>query len=67
MTFIDKDGMKYKAVKQNNKYYLLTIHSNNKGDSKYHKIEVKGKKNVMKYIKNNKLKRYEELYEFISN
>lgn len=58
MIFKDDKNLKYKAVKKNGKYYLLTMHYYY--DNKVHyKIEVEGKENVLIYIKNNKLKRCE--------
>lgn len=59
MIFIDEFGLKYKAVKKNGEYYLLTIHSDT-DKHQYYKVEVKGKQNVLTYIKNNKLQEYEE-------
>ena len=62
MIFIDKNGAKYKAVKKDGNYYLLmnyTKADNTPGQ----KIEVKGKQNVLTYIKNNKLKKYDDTKE----
>lgn len=59
MVYIDESGLKYKAVKKDGKYYLLmnyTKADNTPGQ----KIEVKGKQNVLTYIKNNKLKKYDD-------
>lgn len=54
MILIDKNGAKYRAIKKDNEYYLILEYRdiNNK------KIEVKGKDNVLKYIKSNGLKKY---------
>jgi hypothetical protein len=60
MTFIDSAGLKYKTVKKDGEYYLLSSHLDN-WKKEYYKIEVTGKRNVLVYIKNNKLKKYEEL------
>lgn len=60
MTYIDQYNQKFKAVKKNNQYYLLLITRNIYGETKY-KIEVTGKQNVYAYIKNNHLKKYEEI------
>ena len=62
MVYIDESGLKYKAVKKDGKYYLLrnyTKADNTPGQ----KIEVKGKQNVLTYIKNNKLKKYDDTKE----
>lgn len=59
MILIDKNGAKYRAIKKDNEYYLLmnyTKADNTPGQ----KIEVKGKQNVLTYIKNNKLKKYDD-------
>lgn len=54
MILIDKAGVKYKAVKSRNEYYLILEYR----DVKTKKIEVKGKDNVLRYIKSNGLKKY---------
>ena len=59
MTFIDNYGMKYKTIKKDNNYYLITTHSNCNKRPKFCKVEVKGKQNILTYIKNNKLVRCE--------
>lgn len=68
MTYIDSYNQKYKTVKKNGKYYLLTEHhEDGKEKHVYYKIEVTGKQNVLTYIKNNGLKKYEEeewFYEY---
>ena len=62
MVYIDESGLKYKAVKKDGKYYLLMNYT--KADKKKKKkIEVKGKQNVLTYIKNNKLKKYDDTKE----
>ena len=66
MIWIDEYKQKYKTVQKNGKCYLLLITRNIRGETKY-KIEVIGKQNVFAYIKNNRLKRYEEeewIYEY---
>ena len=55
MILIDKNGLKYRAVKHNNKYYLLIEYR----DIDTKKIEVKVKKNVMTYIRENGLVKYD--------
>lgn len=60
MIYIDEYGQRYKAVKKNGEYYLLTL-NNDKYRKRKYDIEVKGKQNILMYIKNNKLKKYEEL------
>lgn len=68
MRWIDEGKLKYKTVKKNGKYYLLTEHHDtDKEKHVYYKIEVTGKQNVLTYIKNNGLKKYEEeewFYEY---
>ena len=49
------DTNRYRAVKHNNKYYLLIEYR----DIDTKKIEVKGKKNVMTYIRENGLVKYD--------
>lgn len=56
MILIDKNGVKYRAIKKNNEYYLIIEYR----DTDTKKIEVKGKQNVLTYIKNNKLKKYDD-------
>lgn len=56
MILIDKNGAKYRAIKKNNEYYLIIEYR----DIDTKKIEVKGKQNVLTYIKNNKLKKYDD-------
>ena len=67
MIYIDESGLKYKAVKKDGKYYLLmnyTKADNTPGQKiEVKKIEVKGKQNVLTYIKNNKLKKYDDTKE----
>ena len=55
MILIDKEGTKYRAVKKDNEYYLILEYL----DKNTKKIEVKGKNNVMTYIKKNKLVKYD--------
>jgi hypothetical protein len=68
MRWIDEEKLKYKTVKKDGKYYLLTEHyDTDKNKRVYYRIEVTGKKNVLTYIKNNGLKKYEEeewFYEY---
>ena len=63
MMLIDDKGLKYRAIKKNGEYYLITEHTKYKNTGnkiKYARIEVKGKNNVFTYIKNNDLKEYIE-------
>ena len=60
MTYIDEYNQRFKAIKKDGEYYLLSLHTDNY-KHEYHRVEVKGKENVLIYIKNNKLKKYEEL------
>jgi hypothetical protein len=51
----------YRTVKKDNEYYLIKErYDKYQNYKRILKIEVKGKKNVHTFIKNNKLKRYEE-------
>lgn len=59
MTYIDSYNQKYKTIKKDGQYYLVTVHYDTR-TKKYYKVEVKGKQNVLTYIKNNKLRKYEE-------
>ena len=54
MLFKDKYNLKYKALKHNNKYYLVSVSKGNKNNICY-KVQVSGKENVFKYIRNNGL------------
>lgn len=54
MLFKDKYNLKYKTIKHNNKYYLLSVNGGNKNNT-YYKVQVSGKENVFKYIRNNGL------------
>lgn len=60
MKYIDKYNILYKVVKKNDKYYLLKYlrSSNTKEYERF--VEVKGKENIIKYIKNNGLKRCDD-------
>lgn len=57
MRFKDRYGMKYRAIKKNNNYYLISEHYDTCVKSKYVRIEVKGKDNVFTFIRNNRLVR----------
>lgn len=59
MIYIDGNGLKYRAIKKDNNYYLL-MHYTKSDNTDGEKIEVKGKQNVLTYIKNNKLKKYDD-------
>lgn len=59
MKYVDKYNILYKAVKKNDKYYLLRYFK--KSNNEYGRIvEVKGKENIAKFIKNNGLKRCDD-------
>ena len=66
MLLKDPYNLKYKTIKQDGKYYLVSVQHRqgyrNKGDT-YYKIEVEGKENVFIYIKNNNLKKIGESEE----
>lgn len=55
MILTDKEGTRYRAIKKDNEYYLILEYL----DKDIKKIEVKGKNNVMTYIKENKLVKYD--------
>lgn len=63
MLLKDEFNLKYKTLKKDGHYYLVSVQHRqgykNKGDN-YYKIEVEGKENVFTYIKNNKLVKIEE-------
>jgi len=52
--FKDKYNLKYKTLKHNNKYYLVSVNRGNDHNT-YYKVQVSGKENVFKYIRNNNL------------
>ena len=54
MLFKDKYNLKYKTLKHDNKYYLVSVNRGNKNNVCY-KVQVSGKENVFKYIRNNNL------------
>lgn len=54
MLFKDKYNLKYKTLKHNNKYYLVSVNRGNDHNT-YYKVQVSGKENVFKYIRNNNL------------
>lgn len=54
MLFKDKYNLKYKTLKHNNKYYLVSVNRGNDHNT-YCKVQVSGKENVFKYIRNNNL------------
>lgn len=54
MLFKDKFNLKYKTLKHDNKYYLVSVHQGNNHKVCY-KVQVSGKENVFKYIRNNNL------------
>lgn len=59
MLFKDPYGLKYKTIKKDGEFYLVSAHLDNNRKTTY-KWEVTGKQNVLTYIKNNKLERCEE-------
>lgn len=59
MLFKDPYGLKYKTIKKDDKYYLVSLHIDNKRETTY-RWEVTGKQNVLTYIKNNRLERCDE-------
>jgi hypothetical protein len=61
MRYIDETKNIYRTVKKDNEYYLIKEkYDKYQNYKRIIKIEVKGKKNVHTFIKNNKLKKYEE-------
>lgn len=54
MLFKDKYNLKYKTLKHDNKYYLVSVNRGNDHNT-YYKVQVSGKENVFKYIRNNNL------------
>ena len=59
MIFKDEYGLKYKTVKKDGKFYLLSGHLGDKNKTTW-RWEVTGKQNVLTYIKNNKLVRCDD-------
>lgn len=59
MLLKDPYGLKYKTIKKDDKYYLVSLHIDNKRKTTY-RWEVTGKQNVLTYIKNNRLERCDE-------
>lgn len=53
----DEHGLTYYFVKKNGNYYLLEKIKQFQTKKYIYKVEVKGKENIIKYIKNNGLKR----------
>ena len=61
MRYIDEAKNIYRTVKKDNEYYLIKErYDKYQNYKRIIKIEVKGKKNVHTFIKNNKLKKFEE-------
>lgn len=60
MTYKDKFGLVYKAVKKNDNYYLLMRKRNYVTNEYFYDIEVKGKHNVLTFMRNNRLVKVEE-------
>ena len=60
MKLKDKNGIVYQMVKKDGNYYLITSYFNRISQKQKVRIEVKGKENIFKYIKNNQLERVEE-------
>lgn len=60
MIFIDKHGFMYLLKRRKGEYYLfMGIRSSKKKKCEF-KLEVKGKRNISMFIKNNELKRIDE-------
>jgi len=57
----DKDGMKYQAVKKDGNYYLITNFLDRYTEKRKVRVEVKGKENILTFIKNNGLVKVEEV------
>lgn len=55
MRLKDKNGVEYRTVKKDGNYYLITSYFNRYTQKQVTKVEVKGKENIFKYIKNNRL------------
>lgn len=56
MKYIDNYKVIYQTVKKNDKYYLLRYFR--KSSKEYGRVvEVKGKENIAKFIRNNELKK----------
>lgn len=53
----DKHGLYYYVVKKNDNYYLLEKLRQSNTKQYVYQVEVKGKENIVQFIKNNKLKR----------
>lgn len=59
MLLKDPYGLKYKTIKKDGEFYLVSVHLDNKRKTTY-RWEVTGKQNVLTYIKNNRLERRDE-------
>ena len=55
MKLKDKNGVEYRAIKKDGEYYLITSFYNRNTQKQKVNVEVKGKENIFKYIKNNQL------------
>lgn len=53
----DRHGLTYYVIKKSGNYYLLEKLRQSKTKQYVYEVEVKGKENIIKYIKNNGLKR----------
>jgi len=61
MKLKDKDGMEYQTVKKDGNYYLITSILDRYTQRLKVRIEVKGKENILTFIKNNGLVKVEEV------
>lgn len=55
MRLKDKYGIEYRTAKQKGDYYLISVVLNSETKKYRVRTEVKGKENIFKFIKNNKL------------
>ena len=60
MMYKDKFSLVYKAIKKNDKYCLLIRKRNTLTGEYFYDIELKGKKNILTFMKNNGFVKYEE-------
>lgn len=65
MILIDKYNSKYRVVKQKGNLYLIQEYSDKYVKRKRTRVIVKGRNNINIFIKNNGLKRVEEMFEFL--
>lgn len=55
MKLKDKYGLEYRTIKKDGNYFLITSVLDKYTQKLKVKVEVKGKKNIFTYIKNNQL------------